>query len=238
MRKSRNVSLLVVLACGLFVIGGCGSDKNAASIQAVTSKQAAEMTASRTEFDSSEEPPLKAETHFAAGQLNETQGALPLAAEQYEAALKLNPKYIPALFRLGLVYSEMKQYEQAIAIWNRYIEVTEDSAIGYSNLAFCQELSGNRKAAEESYEAGIERDPKNQPCRVNYGLMLARAGRIDEARSQFAAVLTPAQVHYNIASVLQQQGKKEAARAEFKEAIKTDPKFMDAAVRLADLDRN
>jgi Tfp pilus assembly protein PilF len=68
--------------------------------------------------------------------------------------------------------------------------------------------------------------------------MLAREGRIDEARSQFAAVLTPAQVHYNIASVLQQQGKKDEARAEFKEAIKVDPKFLDAQVRLADLDRN
>src|SRR5947207_13581435 len=109
MRKSRNVWLLVVLVGGLFVIGGCGSDKNAVAIQAVTSKQAVEMTAARTEFDSSEAPPLKAETHFAAGQLNETQGSLPLAVEQYEAALKLNPKYSPALFRLGMVYSEMKQ---------------------------------------------------------------------------------------------------------------------------------
>ena len=238
MRKSRNVWLLVVLVCGLFVVSGCAGDKNTAAIQGVTSKQAAEMNASRADFESSEEPALKAETHFAAGQLNETQGSLPLAVEQYEEALKLNPKYIPALFRLGMVYSEMKQYEQAIAIWNRYIEVTEDSAIGYSNLAFCQELSGNRKAAEESYEAGIERDPKNQPCRVNFGLMLARQGRIDEAKSQFAAVLTPAQVHYNIASVLQQQGKKDEARAEFREAIKVDPRFTDAAVRLADLDRN
>lgn len=238
MRKLTNVWLLVVLVGGLFVISGCGSDKNAVAIQGVTSKQAVEMTAARTEFDSQAEPPLKAETHFAAGQLNETQGSLPLAVQQYEEALKINPKYVPALFRLGMVYSEMKQYDQAIATWNRYIEVTEDSAIGYSNLAFCQELSGNRKAAEESYEAGIERDPKNQPCRVNYGLMLAREGRIDEAKSQFAAVLTPAQVHYNIASVLQQQGRKEAARAEFKEAMKVDPKFVDAAVRLADLDRN
>src|SRR5437762_7191954 len=112
MRKLTNVWLLVVLVCGLFVISGCGSDKNAVAIQGVTGKQAVEMNAARADFESSAEPPLRAETHFAAGQLNETQGSLPLAVEQYEEALKLNPKYIPALFRVGMVYSELKQYDK------------------------------------------------------------------------------------------------------------------------------
>ena len=58
MRKSRNVWLLVVLVCGLFVVSGCAGDKNAAAIQGVTSKQAAEMNASRADFESAEEPAL------------------------------------------------------------------------------------------------------------------------------------------------------------------------------------
>jgi tetratricopeptide (TPR) repeat protein len=236
MRLSIIVSFIVALVCSI-VLTGCGG-KSTASIQGVTSKQAQQMNAARSEFESSEDPALTPQTHFAAGQLNETQGSPALAAEQYETALKLNPKFVPALFRLGLLYSEMKQYDKAIEIWNRYVDVTEDSAVGYSNLGFCQELSGNRKAAEESYEAGIERDPKNRPCRINYGLMLVRLDRIDDAKEQFSAVLTPAQVHYNIGSVLQQLGKKSEARAEFQEAMKVDPKFTDAQVRLADLDRN
>jgi tetratricopeptide (TPR) repeat protein len=233
---------ILLAVCGSVVssmlIAGCAGNKNSVGIQGMGNEQARDMNAARAKFEQSEDPPLTAQTHFAAGQLNETQGAMALAIEQYEEALKLDPKCKPALFRLGCLYSEMKQYPQAIEAWNRYIDVTEDSAQAYNNLAFCQELSGDRKSAEESYQAGIERDPSNQPCRVNYGLMLTRQGRLNEAKEQFCAVLSEAEAHYNIASVLQQQGKKEAARAEFKQAIKTDPKFSDAQTRLADLDRN
>ena len=56
--------------------------------------------------------------------------------------------------------------------------------------------------AETAYLRGIERDPKNVPCRTNYGLMLARLGRTAEGTLQLQAVLTPAEVHYNLASVL------------------------------------
>ena len=85
---------------------------------------------------------------------------------------------------------------------------------------------------------GIEIDPKNQPCRVNYGLMLARHGRIEEATTQLSAALSPAQVHYNLASVYEQQGKKDQAKSEYIEAIKSDPKLIDAQMRLAGLDKN
>jgi len=236
-------STLAVI-CGMFVCGallsGCGSDNKSSqgAIQAVEGKEAREMNSARGEFEKSEDPPLTASTHFAAGQLNETQGAPALAIEQYEMALKLDPKFSAALFRLGIVYSQLKQYPKSIDAWNRYIEVTNQAAAGYSNLGYCQELAGDAEAAEKSYQAGIERDASSEPCRVNYGLMLARQGRIEEAKEQFGAVLSPAEAHYNIASVLQQQGKKDAARAEFKEAIKTDPKLIDAASRLAELERN
>jgi tetratricopeptide (TPR) repeat protein len=229
------------IACGIALVlmilsSGCADNKN--GIQGVAGKDATEMNAARSEFEKSGDPPLTAQTHFAAGQLNETQGQIPLAIEQYEASLKLDPKYVPSLFRLAFDYSQIKQYPQAIAAWQRYIDATDHSAIGYSNLAYCQELSGDPGSAEQSYESGIEREPSNQPCRVNFGLMLARQGRIDEAKAQFGAVLSPAESLYNIASVLEQQGKKDEAKAQFQEAVKSDPKLIDAQTRLAELEKN
>jgi len=233
MRKS-----IIAAACAVLAISGCGSNDKNAGIQGVNGNIARDMNAQRSDFERSDDPPLKADTHFAAGQYSETQGSLQAAIEQYEEALRINPKHTPSLYRLGLVYSQAKRYPEAIAVWNRYIAATNQSAIGYSNLAYCEELSGDGQSAETSYQAGIARDPHNQPCRVNFGLMLARQGRIEEAKQQFSAVLSPAQVHYNLASVFQQQGKKTAARAEYLEAIKADPKFADAQTRLAELDKN
>jgi tetratricopeptide (TPR) repeat protein len=229
---------IIAAACAFLTLSGCGSSDKSASIQGVNNNLARDMNAARSEFEKAEDPPVKADTHFAAGQYNETQGQLQLAVEQYQEALKLNPNHVQSLYRLGLVYSQSKQYADAIAIWNRYIAATKNSAVGYSNLAYCQELSGDATSAENSYKTGISRDPRSQPCRVNYGLMLARQGRIDDAKQQFGAVLTPAQVHYNLASVYQTQGKMAEARAEYQEAIKADPKFVDAQTRLAELDKN
>ena len=193
MRKSIVLIVGGVFACGALWSGGCAGEKNTPSIQALSSDQASQMNASRSEFEKSEDPPLTAQTHFAAAQLNETQGALPLAIEQYEKAFKLDPKCTAALFRLGIVYSQTKQFDKALDAWNRYVEATDHSAVGYSNLGYCQELAGDTEAAERSYQAGLDRDPASQPCRVNYGLMLVRQGKLEEAKEQFGAVLTPAE---------------------------------------------
>ena len=243
MHTMRQSIIAAVCGCGVVLsgalfIGGCSNDKSNTASGPVRGGELAEIDMKRATFEKSEDPPLTAETHFAAGQLNETEGSIAGAIKQYQEALKLNPKYIPALYRLAFVYSQQREFASAFEMWNRYIDATDHSAVGYSNLGFCQELAGDRDAAEHSYLAGIEHEPTNQACRVNYGLMLTRQGRIEEAKAQFGAVLSPAEAHYNIASVLQQQGKKEAARAEFKEALKTDPKLVDAQTRLAELDKN
>ena len=66
--------------------------------------------------------------------------------------------------------------------------------------------------------------------------MLARAGRLGEATSQLEAVLTPAEVHYNLASVFESEGKKPAARLEYQKALDLDPDMSDAKVRIAGLE--
>src|SRR5206468_3325539 len=96
-------------------------------------------------------------------------------------------------------------------------------------------VSGQTDAAEEIFKKGIDRDPKCVPCRMNYGLMLARLGRTSEATLQLQTVLKPAEVHYNLASVYEQLHRTEEARMEYQKALKEDPNFRDAKVRLAAL---
>ena len=60
------------------------------------------------------DPPLKAETHFAAGQFAEAQGNFAVAALQYEKACALQQDFLVAEYRLGVCYSRMKNWEKAI----------------------------------------------------------------------------------------------------------------------------
>ena len=190
----------------------------------------------KTQFDTEKEPAITAETRFAAGQLAESQNNPAIAIKQYEEALRLKSDHVPALYRLGVVQAQVKQYPKAIETWKRYLKATEDSAHGYGNLGFCYELSGDWQAAEGAYQKGIAKDPKSQPCRVNYGLMLARQDRMTDAIAQLRAVLTPAEVSYNIGSVHEMKGRKEQAKAEYRKALALDPDFGDATARLAALE--
>lgn len=186
-------------------------------------------------FEAVKEPPINANTHFAAGQLAESHQDYSVAIAQYKEALAQEPTLNIAMFRLGYVYAETKQYPQAIETWKRYVKATNGSAAAYSNLAFCEELAGNPGAAEADYQKGITVDPKNQACRVNYGLMLARHNRMNEAVIQLQSVLSAAEVHYNLAGVYATQGRKAMAKAEYQKAFDLDPNLLDAKTRLAQL---
>ena len=71
------------------------------------------------------DPPMKANTRFAAGQVAESQGRLDAAIHQYNAALDIDPKNLPSLYRLGVIYAAMKDYDVSISIWKHYIEVSD-----------------------------------------------------------------------------------------------------------------
>ena len=181
--------------------------------------------------------PFSAETRFAAGQMAETQGNPRAAIVQYQEALKLNPNHLGALYRLGVVYAQMKQFQPAVAAWEQYVEATGQAATAFADLGFCEELAGFPDKAEYAYMAGIAQDPKCVPCRVNYGLMLARKGQINQAIAQWRFVLSEAEIHYNLGGIYASQGRKEQAKLEFNEAMKLDPKLTDAKARVAALDK-
>ena len=181
---------------------------------------------------------VTAATHFAAGQLAESGGDTQRAVQQYRAALQIDPQHSLSLLHLALIYTAQKQYPTAIDLWHQYVSATHDSAAAYNDLGLCLEMANQPGDAEMAYLAGITHEPGNPACHVNYGLMLARHNRLDEAANQLGAVLTPAEVHYDLASVLESEKKTKQARDEYQQAIALDPDMNDAKTRLAALDTN
>jgi tetratricopeptide (TPR) repeat protein len=239
-----NLRVHLVCGCVLVSLSGCifdifggGNKKEDVSIRPVNSDGAALVgTDDHGDFDKVKDPKINADTWYAAGQLHESQGKSEAAIEQYKQCLKDNDEHHGALYRLGVLYATTQKYDEAIKTWKRYITVTHHSAVGYSNLGFCYELSGDPIEAERAYLTGIERDSDSSPCRVNYGLMLARHGKVDDGIAQMRMVLSEAEVHFNVGSVHEGLGRKELARAEYKRALDLNPKLKDAQLRLQKLD--
>jgi tetratricopeptide (TPR) repeat protein len=226
--KTIHYITAVLLAGGLL---GCSSH-NDANVQ-VNNSQALASTPDPRTIPPGPAPKLSANTYFAAGQFAETQGKGDDALKQYNAALNVDPKYLPALYREGVLYTELKQYGPAIQIWQRYIRATNNAAEAYGNLGFTYELAGRPSDAETAYQAGIARDPNNIFCRTNFGLMRARQDRVEEAMAIWKPVLTEAEIHYNLGSVYQLEGRKAQALIEYQKALNLDPKLEDARSRLA-----
>jgi len=191
---------------------------------------------SQSDWDKQQkDPAITAETFYAAGQLAESQELLDRAITQYDKALKLNPDHLPSLYRLGVIYAKSKQFPQAIVIWKHYLKATGGDPTAYANIGFCYELAGSFEEAEDAYESGIRRDPNSAPCRVNYGLLLARRGRFNQAMHEWQVVLPPAEVYYNMGSAYEAMDRKEQAKAEFRKALDLDPQLADARARLEQL---
>ncbi len=222
-RTIATIFVLSITASGL--LGGCAKNPNA-------NRGKVPLNTPVDEFGSQREPDVTAETHIAAGRVAESREDLGNAILQYEAATQKSPKSAEAWYLLASTRARATQYDASISAWHTYIKLVGNDASAYANLGFTYDLARKFTEAEKAYRKGIEIDPKNKAARTNYGLMLAKSGRIDDARRQFAAVLPPAAVQYNIASVYEQQGKTELARAEYQAALKTDPKFTAAKSRL------
>ena len=181
------------------------------------------------------EPQLNADSRFAAGMLAETQGKVDCAIIQYEQALRLNPKHVASLYRLGVTQTKSKNYEKAIKTWKQYVAATGDIASSWANLGFCYEMAGDVENAEAAYKEGLQRDGQNASCRVNYGLMLARQNRQTEAEVQLSSVLKPDEVAYNLAAIYEQQGSIAQAKASLKKALEANPNNTEAQAKLATL---
>ena len=68
---------------------------------------------------------------------------------------------------------------------------------------------------------------------MNYARLLARTGRMDAAAAQLAAVLSPAEVQFDLGSIAEAKGDLAGAQAKYRKAIEIDPDLSDAKVRLA-----
>jgi tetratricopeptide (TPR) repeat protein len=81
------------------------------------------------------EDPKNFELHFQLGNLYFRKGDRQLAVQQYNKALQLNPKFLPALHNLGLVTAANKEYYKALTVFLDILNYAPDDAETHYNIA-------------------------------------------------------------------------------------------------------
>jgi tetratricopeptide (TPR) repeat protein len=166
------------------------------------------------------------EKHINAGYDLQKGSLYDAAISEYKAAIDLDPKNATAWANMGTAYQQNKDFDKAIEAYNRALFIEPSNAIAKDGI---QKATADRetKKVADSTAAGVE---------------LFKQGKYEEALAKYQQVLKvhaddPA-LHFSIAATLQAMKRIDEAIAEYKQAIRLDPKnteyqnYLDAAVNL------
>jgi predicted Zn-dependent protease len=136
---------------------------------------------------------------------------------------------------------EAHDYERALKFLGPLAEANPKDAHILFDLATTQDALDQNTAAEKSYRAAIADDASFLDPHVALGLMLARAGHFDDARTELlAATITPGDAllkarAYRALARIDEKPRPAAARDELIEALKLSPETPEDALLAAEL---
>lgn len=168
------------------------------------------VTAAVTELQmSSSLNPDLPEPHYTLGILYMQEGRFTEAEQQLQTALHMRPDNADGWSILGSVYRQQNKLPEAVAALNESIRQQSGQPSGYITLASILAQQGNRVAAAAMRKkaAGLMRDAANRQ------------------RAMFAT---------NSGNSLREKGEIQQAIDRYQDAIRSDPKYVEAYRGLAD----
>lgn len=167
---------------------------------------------------------------------DEEKAAMMKQAEQQKKRKELEGE-IKAVFQEGIQLSEAGNHDQAIAAFQKALEMAPDEPVIFAAIAKAQYDMGQNDEALASYEKAIGFDAYNPDLFMNRGVVLNALGRVEEARESFkkSAELNPAnagQTYYNLGATLVNSGDTSGAVEAFRQSIASDPNYAEAYYQL------
>ena len=147
-------------------------------------------------------------------------------------------------FLLGTVYATKGREAEAIAAYQKTLSLNPQSAPAHAELATIYGKRRDAKAADEHARLALSLDPKIQGAHLAKAEALERAGKTEEAISEFAleAQSAPKDFRpvYSLSALYRKLGRTAEEEAALKRTIELAPQFAPAYLHLAkiSLDRS
>jgi Flp pilus assembly protein TadD len=134
-------------------------------------------------------------------------------------------------FNTAADLSEKHQFEQAVPVWKKAVELNPDDPRAHNNLGAALVETGHPEDALAEYRRSLELNDQSSQAHNNLGSLMAQEGKIDEALAQFqkAVELNPdnGRAHCNLGSALSEKGRTEEALEHLRKGVALEPKFAD-----------
>jgi tetratricopeptide (TPR) repeat protein len=146
--------------------------------------------------------------------------------------LAKNPAATIAYVNLGYQTYEAGQAADALALFDRGLEVEPDAADLWNNRGLALGTLGRTEEAIASYRRAAASDPAHAEARSNLGNVLASIGRYGEAETAYGEALRIRprypEAHNNLANVLALRGDTAGALEHYRLALVADPTYVEA----------
>jgi predicted O-linked N-acetylglucosamine transferase (SPINDLY family) len=167
------------------------------------------------------------------------KGRLPEAEASYRRGLAANPHNTQARSLFGYLLFQTRRYEEALAELDQSLAAKPSQADAHAWRGLCLQQLGQVDEAASAFAAAVRVDPRHMGAHHNLGMLLVNQRRAGEAiphlqRAVDLGYKRPEPfVLMGRAHVM--TGRLAEAERAFREALKLDPRFVDARVGLSNV---
>ena len=112
------------------------------------------------------------------------------AREQFHEVLEREPAHADALYAMGLLGLQVKKLDEAQASFEKLLKTGKRSYEANYYLGELYEIKKQPQQAIHHYQ-GVKKNPQHIDAQIRIASLLARMGKLDEARSQLHRVHVP-----------------------------------------------
>ena len=155
----------------------------------------------------------------------------------WRTTISKNPDSWMAYNNLGTRLLEIGRTQEAIANFQKALQIAPDYANGHNNLGKALLQAGRTEESLAHLRRALELDPNYATAYNNLGNTLLQMGRVQEAIDQYkkASEIAPyyIQAYNNLGAALLQVGRVEESLANLQKALTIDPQYPEAHNNLA-----
>jgi arylsulfatase A-like enzyme/predicted Zn-dependent protease len=151
------------------------------------------------------------------------------AEAEMEAAVRFHPNDVLVLATLAGLHNKKKEYDQAIVLARRALEINESSLRALNALGSALQSTGDLEGAAAAFDNALQRSPIFVPCIINRGQVYLAQRREEEAAQLFERALdvNPSQpvALFNLGTYKVSRGKNDEALGLYRRAVAADPDY-------------